>query len=58
MMISKEFAKKFEKVLVKADKSRKIYQWENITKASTKNKQKRLNAVNKQANKIAEKLST
>ena len=47
-----------EKVLVKADKSRNIYQWENITKTSTKNKQKRLNAVNKQANKIAEKLST
>ena len=56
-----------EKVLVKADKSRNIYQLdendykkylrENITKTYKKSNKKRLNAVNKQAKKIAEKLN-
>ena len=56
-----------KKVLVKADKSRNIYQLdkddykkylrENITRTYKKSTKKRLNAVNKQAKKIAEKLN-
>ena len=55
-----------EKVLVKAAKSRNIYQFdkndykkylrENITNIYKKSTKKRLNAVNKQAKKVAEKL--
>ena len=66
MMISKELTLP-KKVLVKADKSRNIYQLdkddykkylrENITRTYKKSTKKRLNAVNKKAKKIAEKLN-
>ena len=64
MMISR--VNTTEKVLVKAAKSRNIYQFdkndhkkylrENITNIYKKSTKKRLNAVNKQAKKVAEKL--
>ena len=56
-----------KKILVKVDKSRNIYQLdkddykkylrENITRTYKKSTKKRLNAVNKKAKKIAEKLN-